>query len=321
MAEADGGTIPEGTGQKMKAVVIDDWPVARKVLCPRSGPGDAGSTAFTLIELLVVIAIIAILAAMLLPALARAKDKAKTANCLSNLKQWGYAEQLYAGDFNDAIPSDGLDRNDGDAYPGNTGPTDSHCWMNLLPALVADHPLSNYSANAFSSAIQNAQVYPFPGGKGPVWQCPAASMTSSDLQNLSGGGLDGFFSYVMNIDLKRQFDAVTSAPGGYLPFPQMPKLSALTKPTATVFMEDAVFNYAEGQAVGYTAGNYTYSNDPALRWRSFPARHGRSGGILNFLDGHASYYKQAYVGRQQTSGWEWLNPDIIWNPPYRAINP
>ena len=56
-------------------------------------------SAFTLIELLVVIAIIAILAALLLPALAKAKQKAQQANCTSNLKQIGLACFLYTQDY------------------------------------------------------------------------------------------------------------------------------------------------------------------------------------------------------------------------------
>src|SRR5438874_6354630 len=59
---------------------------------------------FTLIELLVVIAIIAILAAILFPVFAQARDKARQATCLSNLKQLGLAQSMYTQDYDETLP-------------------------------------------------------------------------------------------------------------------------------------------------------------------------------------------------------------------------
>jgi len=270
---------------------------------------------FTLIELLVVIAIIAILAALLLPALAGAKKSAQKISCVSSLRQWGLALQMYVGNFEDVLPRDGMNAS------GMYGAGDSQqpgAWFNLLPPYVSEKPLAAYTANATANAQQNSQILPFPGGLGKMFECAAARMDGSDFTTVVGAGADGFFSFDMNIDLKHQ---TAGSVYNYTNSPNMPKLTSFRKPTDTVFMFDCVFSPS---AEIVNASPEYNSVNPAGRWRSFASRHTFGGNIV-FVDGHVDYFLTALV---QASGnktgsppTEYPGTPLIWNPPYRVIKP
>jgi len=145
----------------------------------RSGSG------FTLIELLVVIAIIAILAAMLLPALTKAKQAAKAANCRSNLKQLALAWMMYADDNNDRMVG------------FNTTSLSPMNWRSSVGVVLVT-ALPDPKADRINRARKGYQQ-PSPAFAGPLWRyAPNAEIIhcAGDTRfNLSVGSGFGYDSY------------------------------------------------------------------------------------------------------------------------------
>jgi prepilin-type N-terminal cleavage/methylation domain-containing protein len=198
---------------------------------PSLGPGialrrPAGRGAFTLIELLVVIAIIAILAALLLPALSQAKEKAKAAQCMNNLKQIGLATTMYAQDNNDTYFNLG----------GGEIPNDGQWFLNpdSTVLLAPDHPLAYWALGYLDYFARNRTLFHCPDCVHPdEWHDDGRYYPNAFWQNSTYG----VCQYLL-----KPYDPTVE--------PGLKKVTSYKDPSKMIFCQDSAEQRMEGSGGG-----------------------------------------------------------------------
>jgi prepilin-type processing-associated H-X9-DG protein/prepilin-type N-terminal cleavage/methylation domain-containing protein len=227
---------------------------------------DRSGGAFTLIELLVVTAIIGVLAALLLPALSKARNKARQTQCQNNLRQWGIAAEVYAGQ-DDELP---LEKPPGSPWPVSVlnawsavaDPTNSIVWYNAL----ADEASSGRTMFYYALSPERREEF---YGKN-IFQCPSARPDA--VQAI----VRPQFSIAMNSKLSQK--SQTS-----------PRKNCTTYPSRT-----ALFMDAGVPGENPLPGQPNYDGRPHIYANRFSGRHDGRGNIL-FFDGHVETLPAARV--------------------------
>jgi len=242
---------------------------------------------FTLIELLVVIAIIAILAAMLLPALAKAKDKAKTISCSANMKNWNYALVLYQGDANDSLPFFGDDPSLGN---------DTTYWPTYLAPYLAKAETGNiYTQNIMTNAVRAC-----PGGK-PGYN---SSYTFTTWTAWIGANFGGYSNDSAKDKSKLSGPFVYWQSSGSVPPGPAIKMNRINKPsdclafieTYSLYVYNPTdsrwlwdFTYGDGSNGGHDSNQSLYSTYTVPYNHAIAKVHSNKGNNVGVLDGHVEY--------------------------------
>jgi len=212
--------------------------------------------AFTLIELLVVIAIIAILASLLLPALSKAKAKAESSTCVSNLKQMAFAVNMYAGDNDDRLPF---------AWWYNAANDDAS--KNNFETLL----VSYYRNTAFDASKEGRN---FTNG---VSKCPTRMRENHwrQYKNYPGIGNPWKISYGMNQYVLLRFEPdVTS--------PKTARISSMQQPSDTFLISDVSYDLNHPAIIKLNRGS---DGSYDVGWKD-GANYPRGRANILFGDGH-----------------------------------